>query len=192
MKTKTTTNNFLFCCILVLCIILIGGFVWYLYDYRKKVDEAIKAHHKFLASTTNINGLNMSENATETDKYMAIINDKNMSVNQSIGEHMRLMEEKQKKSSVKNVDPYKTTQIIGKWQMKTGIVTIYKSLGIYYIRESYYDWHFSDAEKITAYRKGDQMAFGFVEDNETLLFVKPDGLYVYMGGEFAGTFPNIK
>jgi TP901 family phage tail tape measure protein len=74
-----------------LAVAAIGGAAWYFHNYSKKVKEATKAHHEFLASTTNINGLNMSERATITDKYMSIIYNKQMSVNQSIGEHMRLM-----------------------------------------------------------------------------------------------------
>jgi hypothetical protein len=188
MKTKKQLTILSF--LLVLCI-SIGAWQWYL-DYNKKVDEATKAHHEFLASTGTVNGINVSKDASITDKYMDIINDKQMSVNQSIGEHIHLMVEQQKKGFIKNADPYKSTQIIGEWQMAMGINTIYKKGDSYYMKEQYYDNHFGDADRLISFQRDGQMAFKFVEDTGEMFVVMPDGLYWYTNEDFFCTFPNIE
>lgn len=62
-------------------------------SYKNAVDTANEANNKFLASTASINGISMSEHASEADKYLSLVYNKQMDVNQSIGEHINLMRE---------------------------------------------------------------------------------------------------
>lgn len=61
--------------------------------YKNDVEEAHEANKKFLESTASINGINYSEHATMSDKYLSIVYNKQMDVNQAIGEHINLMRE---------------------------------------------------------------------------------------------------
>lgn len=63
------------------------------WKYKNSVDVANDANNKFLASTASINGINMSEHATQADKYLSLVYSKQMDVNRSIGEHINLMRE---------------------------------------------------------------------------------------------------
>lgn len=68
-----------------------GGYA--LWKYHKEVDKATEAHHQFLASTQSINGINYSEAATKTDKYLQIVYNKQLSVNQALAEYIKLRKE---------------------------------------------------------------------------------------------------
>ena len=62
-------------------------------SYQNSVEEANAANQKFLASTASINGISLSEHATQADKYLSLVYNKQMDVNRVIGEHINLMRE---------------------------------------------------------------------------------------------------
>lgn len=62
-------------------------------SYQNAVEEANAANQKFLASTASINGISLSEHATQADKYLSLVYNKQMDVNRVIGEHINLMRE---------------------------------------------------------------------------------------------------
>ena len=68
-----------------------GGYA--LWKYHKEVDKATEAHHQFLASTQSINGISYSEAATKTDKYLQIVYNKQLTVNQALAEYVKLRKE---------------------------------------------------------------------------------------------------
>lgn len=71
----------------------LGYGAYKLWEYHKEVDKATEAHHQFLASTQSINGINYSEAATKTDKYLQIVYDKQLTVNQALAEYIKLRKE---------------------------------------------------------------------------------------------------
>lgn len=71
----------------------LGYGAYKLWEYHKEVDKATEAHHQFLASTQSINGINYSEAATKTDKYLQIVYNKQLSVNQALAEYIKLRKE---------------------------------------------------------------------------------------------------
>lgn len=68
-----------------------AGYAWY--KYQKAIDEATAANERFLGSTSNLNGINYSEHATMADKYLAIVYNKQLDVNDAISAHVELMKE---------------------------------------------------------------------------------------------------
>lgn len=68
-----------------------GVYKWV--EWKKEVDKCTKAHDEFLTSTRSINGINYSENASKADKYLAIIYNKQLDVNQAISAHIQLVRE---------------------------------------------------------------------------------------------------
>lgn len=71
---------------------LAGGVAAFI-DYQNAVESANEANNKYLASTASINGISLSEHATQTDKYLTLVYDRQMDVNRVIGEHINLMRE---------------------------------------------------------------------------------------------------
>ena len=71
---------------------LAGGIAWFV-KWRKEVNKCTEEHNKFLTSMTSINGINYSENASKADKYLAIIYNKQIDINQAISKHILLMRE---------------------------------------------------------------------------------------------------
>lgn len=71
----------------------LGYGAYKLWEYHQEVDKATEAHHQFLASTQSINGINYSEAATKTDKYLQIVYNKQLSVNQALAEYIKLRKE---------------------------------------------------------------------------------------------------
>lgn len=65
----------------------------YFLKYKSDVEEAIEANQQYLSSIASISGMSLSEHATTTDKYLNIVYNKQMDVNQAIGEHINLMRE---------------------------------------------------------------------------------------------------
>ena len=63
------------------------------FDYKDAVNEAAHANMKFMASTANINGINYSEYATKADKYLSIVHNKQLSINEAMGRHVELIKE---------------------------------------------------------------------------------------------------
>lgn len=71
----------------------IGAGIAAFISYKNAVEDAHEANKKFLESTASINGINYSKHATMSDKYLSIVYNKQMDVNQAIGEHINLMRE---------------------------------------------------------------------------------------------------
>lgn len=71
----------------------LAGCVASFVSYQNAVEEANEANQKYLASTSSINGISLSEHASTTDKYLSIIYNKQMSVNEKISEHINLIRE---------------------------------------------------------------------------------------------------
>lgn len=71
---------------------LAGGVAAFI-DYQNAVESANEANNKYLASTASINGISLSEHATQADKYLTLVYDRQMDVNRVIGEHINLMRE---------------------------------------------------------------------------------------------------
>lgn len=90
-----------------------GAAGYALYQYHESIDEATAANNRFLESTSNLNGINYSEHATMADKYLAIVYNKQLDVNQAIGAHVSLMKEQlglmQKAEQEANQDPFSKT-----------------------------------------------------------------------------------
>lgn len=72
--------------------VLAAGGAYFL-KYKSDVEDAIEANQQYLSSIASINGMSLSEHATTTDKYLNIVYNKQMDVNQAIGEHINLMRE---------------------------------------------------------------------------------------------------
>lgn len=77
----------------VLAATAVGSIAYYFKQYHDNIDKCTLANNEFLVSTQAINGINMSEHATMADKYLSIVYNKQMGVNQAIGEHINLMRE---------------------------------------------------------------------------------------------------
>ena len=74
-------------------IATLGGLAYYYYNYQNAVEQANEANNKFLASTASINGISLSEHATQADKYLTLVYNRQLDVNRVIGEHINLMRE---------------------------------------------------------------------------------------------------
>lgn len=74
-------------------VIAFGAAGYALYKYHESIDDATAANNRFLESTSNLNGINYSEHATMADKYLAIVYNKQLDVNEAIGAHVELMKE---------------------------------------------------------------------------------------------------
>lgn len=59
----------------------------------KKLNECTKAHDDYLESIRTVDGISYAEGATQADKYLSIVYNKQLSVNQAIGEHIKLVKE---------------------------------------------------------------------------------------------------
>lgn len=62
-------------------------------NYYKEVDKAVDANLKLLGSMSSINGINYSEHATKRDKYLQIVHNKQLDVNEAISAHINLIKE---------------------------------------------------------------------------------------------------
>ena len=71
----------------------IGAAGFAFYKYHQSIDEATAANNRFLESTSSLNGINYSEHATMADKYLSIVYNKQLNVNEAIGAHVELMKE---------------------------------------------------------------------------------------------------
>lgn len=74
-------------------IAALGGLAYHYYNYQNAVEQANEANNKFLASTASINGISLSEHATQADKYLTLVYNRQLDVNRVIGEHINLMRE---------------------------------------------------------------------------------------------------
>lgn len=70
-----------------------GAAGYALYKYHESIDEATAANNRFLESTSNLNGINYSEHATMADKYLSIVYNRQLDVNDAISAHVNLMKE---------------------------------------------------------------------------------------------------
>jgi hypothetical protein len=70
-------------------VITAGIYAWK--KYHEKIDECTEANNNFIRSTRTVNGLNMSKGATTFDKYLSIVYNKQLSVNQAVGAHLALV-----------------------------------------------------------------------------------------------------
>lgn len=63
----------------------------------KKADEAARlateAHKKYVANLKTIDGINFGDNATQADKYFQIVYNRQLSTNEALAEHVRLIRE---------------------------------------------------------------------------------------------------
>lgn len=90
-----------------------GAAGYALYKYHESIDDATAANNRFLESTSNLKGINYSEHATMADKYLAIVYNKQLDVNQAIGAHVSLMKEQlglmQQVEKEANQEPFSKT-----------------------------------------------------------------------------------
>ena len=69
----------------------IGVGVWV--KHKKAVEEATIAQDKFFESIKTINGISYAEGASEMDKYLQILRNKQLSVNEVLAEYIKLRKE---------------------------------------------------------------------------------------------------
>ena len=86
----------------------VGVYKWY--GYRTEMNKVVEANQQFIESTATINGINYSESATMLDKYLSFVYDKQMDVNQALGEYLRLRKKEQELNQglVSDIQPYIT------------------------------------------------------------------------------------
>lgn len=94
-------------------VVAFGAAGYALYKYHESIDDATAANNRFLESTSNLNGINYSEHATMADKYLSIVYNKQLDVNEAIGAHVELMKEQlglmQQAEKEANQDPFSKT-----------------------------------------------------------------------------------
>lgn len=79
--------------LLFIIAIVIGGGIAYLKYEMEEINKAVDANLKLLGSMSSINGINYSEHATKRDKYLQIVYNKQLSVNEAISAHINLNKE---------------------------------------------------------------------------------------------------
>ena len=94
-------------------VVAFGAAGYALYKYHESIDDATAANNRFLESTSNLNGINYSEHATMADKYLSIVYNQQLDVNEAIGAHVELMKEQlglmQQAEKEANQDPFSKT-----------------------------------------------------------------------------------
>lgn len=94
-------------------VVAFGAAGYALYKYHESIDDATAANNRFLESTSNLNGINYSEHATMADKYLSIVYNKQLDVNEAISAHVELMKEQlglmQQAEKEANQDPFSKT-----------------------------------------------------------------------------------
>lgn len=75
----------------IVAALAVAGFA--IYKHIKATKEATIAHNNWLKSMESINGISYSEAASKTDKYLQIVNDKQLTVNESLAKYLELRRE---------------------------------------------------------------------------------------------------
>lgn len=70
----------------------LAGLGYAIHSHREKVQTAIDANEKWLASTKNIQGINFTDAATATDKYLQLVYDKQLNANSALAKYIELRE----------------------------------------------------------------------------------------------------
>jgi hypothetical protein len=87
---------------------------------------------------------------------------------------------------------YAEAQIIGKWTMMPGAMTvIYRKGASYYMVDEFSD-SYGDPDKLIKFSFNGKIAFRYAEDTGEVFVIREDGLYGYMDGDFASVFSNAR
>lgn len=87
--------------------------------------------------------------------------------------------------------PYAEANIIGKWIMMPGAITvIYKKGSSYYMVDEFSN-SYGDPDKLIKFSFRGKTSFKYIEDTGEVFVVMEDGLYGYMNGDFSSVFSNV-
>lgn len=83
----------------------LGGLVAHLINVKKKTNAAREAWEEYINSFKVIDGVMTGENLTKTEKYLEILHNKNLSINDIISKRIELMKEELGLQNASNITP---------------------------------------------------------------------------------------